>query len=452
MTTRRKLITTAVTAALAAASGGAAASGFALIEQSASGLGNAYAGGAAAAEDASAVFFNPAGLTRVPGRQMVIAGHAIRPSAKFTNNGTTNGVGGAGTGGNGGDAGDWAIVPNFYYAMDINPQWKFGLGINAPFGLKTEYDNGWVGRYHALTSELKTVNINPMLAVKVNDKVSFGFGVSYQNAEAELTRNVDFGTVCFGSVFTPAGCTAAGILPGNAGAVRSDGFFKLDGDDWSWGWNLGGLFQVTPDTRIGVAYRSEVKHTLSGKATFNNPTLPGAFAALTATTATTTGNATADVTLPESFSASFVSRVNPKWEIMGDASWTRWSRFKELRVKFANGAADNVTPENWGDTWRVSFGASYQYSDPLKLRFGIAYDQTPVSDQFRTARIPDEDRIWLAIGGSYKVSPKGKIDFGYAHLFVDDASIRETVTGSGSLRGSYKSDVNILSAQYTHNF
>ena len=177
------IIKAAVLASLFAASG-AHAAGFALIEQSASGMGNAFAGGAAAAEDASTVYFNPAGMTYIDGTQIVGALHLIKPSAEFNNSGSVAGTARL-LGGNGGDAGDLAFVPNFYAVTDIVPSVKLGLGINAPFGLKTEYDNGWLGRFQALKSEVKTININPAVAFKVNDQLSLGFGVSAMWMQAE---------------------------------------------------------------------------------------------------------------------------------------------------------------------------------------------------------------------------------------------------------------------------
>lgn len=441
-----------IAAALAAISGTAAASGFALIEQSASGLGNAYAGGAASAEDASTIFFNPAGMSQIKGRQLVVAGHAIQPSAELTNQGSTTasppvGAPVALNGGNGGDAGDLALVPNFYYLMDVSPQVKFGFAVNVPFGLKTEYDNGWVGRYQALKSEIQTINLNPSVSYKVNDTVSLGAGINYQYIKGELTKAIDFGSIC-----TFAGAPA-GVCPNTP--QLNDGIFKLTGNDWSWGYNLGALFQVNQDTRVGVAFRSKIGHELSGDATYTN--VPVALAA--SPTLTNTG-VKLNLTLPETLSVSVASQFGQKWMLMGDITRTGWSKLQELRVRFANGAADNVTPENWKDTYRFSIGATYQYNDTWRSRIGVAFDQTPVPDQYRTPRVPDNDRTWLSFGASYKMSGGGMIDFGYAHLFVKDASINKTEVIASSLpagltetlRGSYKNSVDILSMQYTHSF
>lgn len=393
--------------------------GFALIEQSGSGMGNAFAGGSAIAEDASTIFFNPAGMTYIEGTQAVGALHLINPNAEFNDKGSVKAQGVPPRGGEGPNAGNLAFVPNFYLMTDINPSIKIGIGLNAPFGLKTEYDDKWVGRFQADKSEVKTININPSIAFKVNDQLSLGLGVSAMRAEATLTRQVNR-------------------------VVAPETSVKIKGDDWGFGFNLGALYQVTADTRIGVAYRSKVEQHLEGKS--SSPLV----AALNT-------NVKADVTLPENFSVSAFSRLDDTWDLMGDVTWTRWSRFKELRIDFANTTPDSVTTENWHNTMRYSVGLNYHYSDALKLRAGLAYDEEAINDNFRTARIPGNDRKWLSLGADWQVSPTSKFDVGYSHLFISDAKInddqRSAVKGrNGLLLGDFEASVDILSFQYTHNF
>jgi long-chain fatty acid transport protein len=352
------------------------AAGFALIEQSASGMGNAFAGGSAIAEDASTIFFNPAGMTYIQGTQAAAALHLIRPSSEFS--GTIVGTGKAG--GSGGDAGDLAFVPNTYFKMDLTDSIKLGVGLSAPFGLKTEYDESWIGRFQAVKSEVKTININPALAFKVNDHLSLGFGVSAMWAKAELTNAVNLG---------PFGV----------------GFGTVKGDDWGFGFNLGAIYQATADTRFGVAFRSKVEQHLEGDVNFTRPAvaLPGALLAATANSAVT-----ADVSLPENFSISVFSHLNDTWDFMGDVTWTRWSQFKELAIYRASGTLLTRTVENWDNTMRYSVGVNYHYSDAIKLRAGLAYDEEAIKDEFRTARIPGNDRKWLSLGASYQMSPASK--------------------------------------------
>lgn len=399
------------------------AGGFALNEMSAASVANAHAGGAAAAEDLGTLYFNPAGLTRLPGRQFMAVGSLIRPSAEFSNAGPST------AGGNGGDAGSWAFVPALYYAMDLRPNLKLGIGMHSPFGLKTEYDADWAGRYQALKSELRTVNINPTLAYRVNNQLSLGAGVSAQYADVEISQAINIGAL-------------------TGGAIPRDGRATIEGDDWGFGFNVGALFELNERARVGLSYRSRIRHEFDGDASFDVPAgLPPLLAAAFSNT-----GARANLDVPEMLNLSGYLDLDSRWSVMGDVNWTRWNRFKELRVRFDNGAPDSATPENWRNTYRLSAGANYRYNDAWKLRTGIAYDRSPVPDEFRTPRVPDDHRIWLAFGAQYKPVRNGTVDFGFAHLFVRDASINKTEPGRGTLVGEYDSDVNILSVQYSHAF
>ncbi|RJG01523.1 OmpP1/FadL family transporter [Noviherbaspirillum sedimenti] len=424
--------------------GTAHASGFALNEMSAAGVANAHAGGAAAAEDLGTIYFNPAGLSRMSGQQFMLVGSAIRTSSKFSNAGSLSALGTAASGGSSDDAGGWAAVPAVYFAMDIAPQLRFGIGLQSPFGLKTDYDAGWVGRYQALKSDMKSVNINPALSYKLSDAVALGAGISAQYVNVELSRAIDFGTVCVASL-GPGACAPLGLLP-----QASDGKATVKGNDWGFGFNLGVLLTPNEATRIGIAYRSRIRHTLSGDASYDKPA--GLPAPLAAAPTFTNSGVSADVTLPESLSVSGHFDLNPRWTVMGDVSWMRWSRFQELRIRFANGAADSVTPEQWRNTVRIAVAANYRYNDAWKLRAGLAYDPTPLEEQFRTPRIPDADRTWLGFGAQFKPTPQDAWDFGYAHLFIKDGAIDKTETGAGRLIGNYDSKVDILSVQYSRSF
>jgi long-chain fatty acid transport protein len=386
--------------------------GFALIEQNASGLGNAYAGAAAVAEDASTVYFNPAGMTLLPGRQLVVVGHLIKPKMEFSGT-AVNALGQPVSGGKGGDAGDWAFVPNAYFAFRLTPDLHLGVGLNAPFGLKTEYDADWIGRYQAIKSEVKTVNLNPSIAYKLSPAFSVGAGINVQWIEATLTNRI-----------SPLAPTS---------------HIEIQGDDYGWGFNLGGLWQISPNSRIGLAYRSEVDYTLEGSATVSNfPLVPG-------------GPVTAGITMPASASLSLFHKLSPKLDLLADVTWTGWSAFDELRIMRTNGSQLSNTPENWQDILRYSLGATWHVSDKLSLRSGVAYDEAPVSDLDRTPRIPDGARTWLSVGGQYRMSKQGAFDFGYAHVFVEDVALN-SAGGGTALSGEYDSQVDILSVQYTQSF
>ncbi len=423
-------IASLVVAGAALGVGEANASGFALVEQSVKQVGSAISGGAASAEDASTIFFNPAGMTRLKGDQVVAGAHYIVPSAKFSGDATLSDGTTAVSGDNGGDASSGALVPSAYYVHELNNQVMLGLGVGAPFGLKTEYNSTWKGRYHALKSDLQTLNINPSVAYKVNDKLSLGAGIDYMRAEATLSSAVDYGAYV-----------------GSSGNTATDGSLTVKGDNWSYGYNLGLLYELNQDTRIGVAYRSEVKQKLSGTADF---TVPSALSGMIPEGDT---GATASVTLPASLSLSVTSLLVPQWEVMADVTWTGWSSFDELRIEFDSALADAVQPENWRDTYKVSVGFNYYTNSKWVCRGGVAYDQTPIKNtQDRTPRIPGNDRTWLAVGASYQASPAVTVDFALAHLFVAKTDINATTSSNYGLSGTYDSDVNIASVGLVWGF
>ncbi len=445
----RIILRSAVTAALLAMAGQAGASGFALIEQG-SGLGNAFAGGAAAAEDATTVFFNPAGMSRLADSQISVGGAFIKPSAKYS--GTISGVSfqTAGTGA-GGDAGSLAFVPNLYYTTGIDDKTHFGVGINSPFGLQSQYDSTWMGRFQAVKSKLQTVNLNPSVSYDVSDTLSIGAGVSYQHITGDLTSQTNYAAAVY-SAQLKAGATATAAATAAAAYAGQEGLGTITGSDSGWGYNFGALFKLSEQTRAGLAYRSQVKYKLSGTATFANR--PAALA-----TALADQPVTLDITMPDSFSMSAFHQYNDKLEVMADATWTGWSVFQKLDVKTASGTSlGAATPENWKNTWRVSAGTSYHYNEQWTARAGVAYDQSPVADAYRTVRIPDSDRTWLALGGQYKPSQASTLDFGYAHLFVKSGAMNQSaaanpeLSGKGYLVGSYSNSVDIVSVQYGYRF
>lgn len=433
--------TTLTTLGLAASVSHAA--GFAIIEQGVSGLGNAYAGAAASAEDASTIFFNPAGMTLIKGQQIIAGLHAIKPSTKFTDDGSSAG------GSDGGDAGKLGLIPNFYYLAEINSEVRFGLGIGVPFGLATEYDDDWKGRYQAIKSAVEAININPSLAFKVNPQWSVGFGANIQYFKADLTNAVDFSSICLGAEGAgqlPAGtCAGAGLVTPQTAAT--DGFADITGDSWGFGYNLGVLFAPSEATRIGLAYRSQVRQSLSGTADFTLPA--GAQAVPPLAMAFADSGVTASVDLPSILSLSLFHQVNDAWALLADVTRTGWSSYQDMKIEFDNVYKSPSVEENdWKNNNRYSIGVNFTPNSQWTYRAGLAYDETAVRNaELRSARIPGNDRTWLALGLGYKVSKSLAFDFGYAHLFVKDADIDRTGATADLLKGSFESSVDILSGQ-----
>ena len=428
------------------------------IEQGVNNLASAGAGGSAIAEDATTVFSNPAGMARLKGTQVLFAANIIMPSINFEDGGSfinpafTGGaaVPGSLTGNNGGDGGETVITPEIYITHEYNDKIHLGLGINVPFGLTSDYDDQWVGRYHGVRSELVNININPSLSYKLTPKLAMGMGLSAQYADLKSFSNaVDSGGVCIGALGA-AGCIAAagaaGIPVPMVADPATDSQVNLEGDDWGYGYNIGFLYMPSKVTRIGISYRSKIEFTIAGNADYSGPLV-------TLGIVSDTG-AKFDLTVPESLSLSAFQDLSDSWSLMGDITWTKWEHVDTLVVKFENGAPDSVVPMNWDNTFRVSVGLSYKYNKKWTIRSGIAFDESAISHaDDRSPRIPDSDRWWVATGFSYNFKDSLSFDLRYSHLFFKDARTNQTEPTTGhTLVGDFDVDVDIISGQLRWTF
>ena len=441
MTLKTRLMTAAaalaVTAPIATASTSFAA-GFALKEQSVSGQGTAFAGVTAGGNgDASSMYYNPATMGLVTGIEAVQTATGVIVKSKVESASATRArrLGGTSISGNAspGDIAQDAIVPAGYFVYSINDDLKVGLSANGPWGLVTDYGDSWIARYHGIRSDLRTYNFVPTVSYRINPMITIGGGVQIQYAKAKLSQSSDFGASRLGR-------------PG-ALDVKSD----VTGDDWGWGVSLGALIEPMKGTRIGIGYRSAVKHTLTGNISFTG--LPPALAG-----ALPSQSANADLITPEIASIGLYHEVNDRWAVMADVQWTNWSRFKELRVNIANPALTSVTEEHWKDTWYYALGTSYKVTDKLTLRGGVAFDKSAVDVEFRTPRIPEQNRYWLSVGAGYQVTDSLRVDAAYSHVFVPKASVNLTddltgpEAGRGNLTAEYKNGIDLIGLQAKFTF
>ncbi len=460
--TLRCAISSIVLAALAPATAGA--SGFALLEQSASRIGTAFAGTAAAADDATTLFFNPAGMSSLHEAQAIALASGIEITSQLHNSGSVPAFGQP-LGGSGGDAGDLNVVPGAYLVVPLTNKFTAGIGINAPFGLALEYDDGWIGRFQALRSEIETLNVNPAVSYRLNKHVAIGAGISYQRIQAELTNAVNYSAVVAQGV---GQLVAAGQLPSSqapaviAANTGLEGDARVRGDDTAWGFNVGALFDVSDMTRIGIGYRSTMDYQVRGTIAFAppgtiaNPLGAGIVAAASVPGAPlASGPVSVQLALPDSAIVSLRQQLNSGIALLADVAWTGWSSVQELRIVRDSGATVSVTPERWRDVFRYALGATYDLNDALTLRAGVAYDNTPVPDATRTPRLPDPDRTWATLGMRWQPAPALSIEAGYAHLFSDDVPLDQNAgnpAASGVVRGDQVSDIDILSVQLTYGF
>jgi len=405
---------------LSALAGNAAASAFQLLEQNASGLGNAYAGSAAVAENASTIFYNPAGMTQLKDHEFSTGGVLVAASFKFNDTGSQVGfLTNTGSGGNGGVLG---VIPNAYMSWALNKDLYVGLGFGAPFGLKTKYDNPWVGAAQATSFDVKTYNINPSVAYRVNDSVSVGAGLNWQRLTAEYKRQV--------AVVSPL--TAVSPL-------------VLDLQDEAWGWNVGALFTVTPSTKIGVSYRSQIKYKLSGDINIVGPE---------PAINNNSSDAAARLKLPDTLIVSGTHQLSDKVQLLGDLSWTGWSTIPKLDVLRTSGPSSGQIAQTldteFHDSIRVAVGANYQYRGDVKLKFGVAHDQTPVrSAATRLVSLPDKNRIWLSTGAQWAVNKDSVLDFGVTYLLLKKSRIDndQSLQGRGRVTGNFDANAWLFGLQ-----
>ena len=410
----------------------ALAGGFYLQEQSPKETGRALAGAGAAADDPSAIFFNPAAMTNLPGIQMSAGASALMATAHQSNRGSTRTVP-AGppllgplpvTGNDGGNPFDKVIpVPSFYVTGQVTDRLWLGLGVNAPFGLKLDYDDGFFGRYDSLYTNLKTYNIQTSAAFRLNDHFSIGGGADIQYVKVTLTNALPQlaptqiialpGTPAVGSTIPGVGIAGSTIPLAGTVVTLFDGSAKVKGNDWTVGWNAG-LFYSSSDTNIGISYRSAIRHQLTGTQTISG--LQGPIAAANGTLA-----ASAPLDLPDIVTVGFMHRLTPALRAMVSARWYNWSKFKGIAITTAAGTSNKEL--DYRDSYSVSLGGEYDVSPALTLRAGTMFDRTPTNAQHLTTRVPDGDRAWLSGGATWNLSPALALNLSYAHTFVEKANI-----------------------------
>ncbi|WP_030539065.1 OmpP1/FadL family transporter [Sphingobium sp. DC-2] len=396
MPLRRPIIASLLTLGVSLVPAPAFAGGFYLQEQSPLETGRALSGGAAAADDPSTVYFNPAAMTALPGTQMSMGGVLLSVTARQNNIGSSRSIPGrvseAAVGGSSGGNpfASLIAVPSLYATSAVTDRLWLGLAVTAPFGLKLDYDADFFGRYDSLHTDLKTYNVQPSAAFKLTDSLSIGGGVDVQYVKVTLTN----------------------ALP-NLSPLAADGLARVKGDDLSVGWNAG-LFYDGGDTHVGLHYRSGMDHRIEGHSTLSG--LQGPLAAVNGTT-----DATAPLHLPDIATVSIMHRLTPRARAMLTARWYNWSVFKDIAI--TSGTGTSVKEVRYRDSYSVSAGGEYDVSPAFTLRAGAMFDRTPTNPQYLTTRVPDGDRAWLSGGATWNMSPSLALNLSYAHNFIETVTI-----------------------------
>jgi long-chain fatty acid transport protein len=414
------------------------ASGFQISENTAQALGRAYAGREAAGNDASVVINNPAAMMDFDTYAVQLDATAINVSTQFHGTGT-DAIGRPLSGGDGGNGGGVHGVPAISIIAPVAQNWRLGFGVSAPFGLETQYDSGWMGRYQALKSSVKSMDFTGSVAWAINPQFSLGFSVIAQKTTVDLSNAINFGAVL-------AGMGVPGFLP-----QSSDGALRVRGDNWKWGWQIGAEWKPTTQDTLALNYHAKINHSIDGQAYFTVPqsvqfVLSQAQLPLFQNTPVSGQFAT-----PATASLSYWHKTLGPVSWGAELGWTGWSSFKQLAITFANPAQPPVDIQyKWRNTWFGSLGMDYKLSDVWTLRGGLAFDQTPTRDFSRDPRIPDGARKWVSLGAGYTPTSNLELDIGYAHLFVDDGDVNDISQTGDHLVGSFDNagDLFGISMQY----
>ncbi|WP_455805455.1 OmpP1/FadL family transporter [Pseudomonas fluorescens] len=422
---KKTMLKSPVGLAFVLASSNVFAGGFALNEQSISGMGSGFAGRSSSAEDASTIYGNPAGMARLKREQVSVGAATLFAKSDISRTRSTFG------GNEDGDMVPTTTVPMGYYVKPIDGHWAFGVGFYVPFGLITDYGSGFAGRYYANKSEVTTLTFQPTISYAFNEKVSIGFGPTINRISGEIS----------------------GMVPNPLSPGRNDGKLKSTGDDTALGFNAGVLVQATDRTRLGLTYHSKVSYHLDAKTKVTD----GIFSVLGVSGRSY--DASLDVDTPESVDVSVTHQFNNDWTLYVGSTWTRWSRFKELTIEnsglpqLLSGQLGTISEEqNWHDTWAHAIGAAYQLNNQWVLRAGFSVDQSPANNTNRGPRIPTGDRKVLSFGAGWTPVENVTIDLAYSYLWEESVEVNDTSASRGAYSARYKNSASGLGTSVSYRF
>jgi long-chain fatty acid transport protein len=422
---KKTMLKSPVGLAFVLASSNVFAGGFALNEQSISGMGSGFAGRSSSAEDASTIYGNPAGMARLKREQVSVGAATLFAKSDISRTRSTFG------GNEDGDMVPTTTVPMGYYVKPIDDHWAFGVGFYVPFGLITDYGSGYAGRYYANKSEVTTLTFQPTISYAFNEKVSIGFGPTINRISGEIS----------------------GMVPNPLSPGRNDGKLKSTGDDTARGFNAGVLVQATDRTRLGLTYHSKVSYHLDAKTKVTD----GIFSVLGVSGRSY--DASLDVDTPESVDFSVTHQFNNDWTLYLGSTWTRWSRFKELTIEnsglptLLSGQLGTISEEqNWHDTWAHAIGAAYQLNNQWVLRAGFSVDQSPANNTNRGPRIPTGDRKVLSVGAGWTPMENVTIDLAYSYLWEESVEVNDTSASRGAYSARYKNSASGLGTSVSYRF
>ena len=487
---RKTAVSVAVFSALISLS--AQAEGYKLFEQSVSSMGNAYAGRGAQVTDASLVYSNPAALTQLDGAQLSGGLNLISAKTNYRNATAQSANGQSVVGRSEGANSLNELVPFVFYSDKVSEQLSWGIGFYVPFGLSSDYDDDFVGRYFADETAVQVLSLQPAIGYKLNEQWSVGAGISINRAEGTLSKFKDHSGLCeLGEATTNA---MFGMPVYNDAYCNSH--YEVEGDDIAFGYTLGIHGEPVKGTRVALTWHSAVRYTLKGDSVITNTPITGANVAGNPNFAVVapdrpaidlrTGKLAANnrlvessqlaLTTPASAAFSLDQQLTEALSVQFSAAWTQWSEFQSIDI-VSNDANPSISlntqlppnlnsegyigyiPEYWQNSWSFALGATYVYQPELTLKAGVAFDENPIGQSHKTARIPTDDRVWVTVGANWQLSDKLSLDFAYGYLFTGDVSVDEREYNVQDLplynsgyQGDYSNKGQLFAVQANYSF
>lgn len=417
------------------------AASFQSFEQSATNLGLANAG-TGVTSDPSVQYYNPAATAFAPSTELGLSGILVDADINFMPIYSTNYAGAPIKNGNSEGPSTTNFLPSMFFIHPINDTLSFGFGVETPFGLSTDYNDDSLARYFATKSQIQTINLNPSIAIKITDNLSFGMGFDAQYLSAELDQAYDYSSL-------------------NSTYALGDAYIINKAHDWGYGWNTGVYYQYSPATKFGFAYHSQVSHDPSGNTTIenvDNSSVASQF--INGYRGLVPSDVATSLTLPDYATLSAEHQLTPWWTMMSDVEFINWSELRSFTLTFTpdnpsyNALPATTTVLDYHNTWRIAAGQSFQVTSKWAVNMGVAFDESPVVDEYRDARIPDSNRYWLSFGTQYQFTKNLNLNFGYSHIFFDDSQINQKLPAplAANLIASYEGSANLYGLQLNYAF
>ncbi len=481
---RKSAVSLAVLSALLSVP--AHAEGYKLFEQSVSSMGNAYAGRGAQITDATLVHSNPAAITALESARLSAGLNLISAKTHYRNANAQSANGQSVVGRTEGANSLNELVPFVFYTDKVSANLSWGIGFYVPFGLSSDYADDFTGRYFADETAVQVLSLQPALAYRLNERWSVGAGISVNRAEGTLSKFKDHSGLCeagpqLGAIFNDAICNS---------------HYQVEGDDIALGYTLGVYAEPVSGTRLALTWHSAVGYTLKGDSVITNtpvtsangnpylvqvpgmPQLPllDTRTGKLATNALLTEASKLDLTTPATAAFSLDQQLTAALSLQFSAAWTQWSKFQSIDI-VSNDASPSISlstqqgqnlnspgyigyiPEYWHNSWSFALGATYVYQPDLTLKAGVAFDENPIGQSHKTARIPTDNRVWLTVGANWRLSAQLSLDVAYGYLFSGNVSVDEheynvqdqPLYHSG-FQGDYSNKGQLLAVQANYRF